>query len=145
MTALEKRKEAWQWLQHQFPMAFPEKPIPLQVGVHEAILGLALSDMPKAMWIRRALRYYVNSPRYLREVVKDNSRINLQGEQSGFVSEEQAAYAKERLASYKAKRNNAQRESKVTIEPAKADTSDDNPAFWRRLTLKKKNVLHPAG
>lgn len=144
MTALEKRIEAWQWLQQQFPAAFPKQPIPLKIGIHEDMFALALADMPGIMWIKRALRYYVSSPRYLREMVAGKARINLQGEQVGAVSEQEALHAKERLLSYRKKKEKQISQTQEPTPVKEVQSEEITPVFGRRLALKKSKETDAA-
>ena len=139
MGVFEKRKEALAWLQTQFPATFPKQPVPLKIGIHQDIIALALADMPKMIHVRRALRHYVGSPHYLREMITDKPRIDLKGEQAGTVSELEATQAKERLANYHKKKAKPARPPKKKPELAKQENKADEetPVFGRRLTLKK--------
>ncbi|MBA2709429.1 MAG: hypothetical protein H0U57_02385 [Tatlockia sp.] len=71
-TALEKRNEALLWLQSQFPAAFSSNALPLKIGIFEEICALNLADSPKEIWIKKALRYFVHSTRYLRQMKTGN-------------------------------------------------------------------------
>lgn len=141
MTAPEKRKEAWQWLQQQFPTAFSKQPIPLKIGTHEDIFALALADMPGIMWIKRALRYYVSSPRYLKGMLVGTIRIDLQGEQVGAVSEQEAIHAKERLLSYRKKKEKQISQAQETTSVKEVEPEEITPVFGRRLALKKSKEI----
>ncbi|MBA2710091.1 MAG: ProQ/FinO family protein [Tatlockia sp.] len=99
-TALEQRKEAFLWLQSQFPATFPSKAMPLKIGIFEEICALNIADSPKEIWIKKALRYYVNSTRYLRQMKTGNPRIDLKGNHSGLVREQDEVRANELLAIY---------------------------------------------
>ncbi len=90
---INKRKEAFLWLQNQFPAAFPKTPIPLKIGIYEDITTLNQVDAPEHEWIKKALRYYTNSPRYLKQMIAGMPRIDLNGDVSGEVREQDAERA----------------------------------------------------
>ena len=92
-TDPNKRKEAFLWLQNQFPAAFSKTPTPLKIGIHEDIAALNLVDAPEHEWIKKALRYYTNSPRYLKQMIVGMPRIDLNGAVFGEVREPDAERA----------------------------------------------------
>ncbi len=74
-----------------YPRSFmPGQPQPLKVGIHEELLAAEGGDMKK---IRRTLASYVKVPRYLRCMRKGAVRLDLQGNNAGFVTEEEASFA----------------------------------------------------
>ena len=89
----------------RFPNAFfmhegKRKPLAVGIGrVVEAILG----DEVKGPVLHRALQYYVGNFRYLCSLKVDAVRIDIDGNEAGRVTEEQAAFALEKLAARKAK------------------------------------------
>ena len=123
----------------QFPVTFPKQPVPLKIGIHQDIIAMALADMPKIIHIRRALRHYVGSPHYLREMITDKPRIDLKGELAGTVSELEATQAKERMANYHKKKAKPVRPPQEKPKQVKEENKPDEktPVFGRRLTLKK--------
>ncbi len=79
----------------RYPKAFSTVTIqPLKIGIHE---DLAEHEPLPDHWIRRALAGYVRSPRYLRVLKTGAVRMDLTGNNAGFVTEEEAGHAKEQL------------------------------------------------
>ncbi|OOV87066.1 ProQ/FINO family protein [Oceanospirillum linum] len=79
----------------RYPKAFSTVTIqPLKIGIHE---DLAEHEALPDHWIRRALAGYVRSPRYLRVLKTGAVRMDLSGNNAGFVTEEEAGHAKEQL------------------------------------------------
>lgn len=88
-------KEILAFWAERYPKAFSTvNPQPLKVGIHE---DLASSGSLPDHWIRRALAGYVKSPRYLRVLKTGAVRMDLCGNNAGFVSAEEAGHAKEQL------------------------------------------------
>lgn len=83
-----------QWCK-RYPKAFSNPCMqPLKIGIHE---DLAASEQLPDHWIRRALAGYVRSPRYLRLLKAGAVRLDLQGNNAGFISEEEAQHAADQL------------------------------------------------
>ena len=78
-----------------YPKAFSGVTVqPLKTGIHE---DLAAEGGLPDHWIRRALAGYVRSPRYLRVLKTGAVRMDLAGNNAGFVTEEDAQHAREQL------------------------------------------------
>ncbi len=83
-----------QWCK-RYPKAFSNPCMqPLKIGIHE---DLAASEKLPDHWIRRALAGYVRSPRYLRLLKAGAVRLDLSGNNAGFITEEEAQHAAEQL------------------------------------------------
>lgn len=83
-----------QWCK-RYPKAFSNPCMqPLKIGIHE---DLAASEKLPDHWIRRALAGYVRSPRYLRLLKAGAVRLDLNGNNAGFITEEEALHAAEQL------------------------------------------------
>lgn len=83
-----------QWCQ-RYPKAFSIPCLqPLKVGIHE---DLARHESIPDHWIRRALASYVRSPRYLRLLKAGAVRLDLEGNNAGFIGEQEAHHAQEQL------------------------------------------------
>lgn len=79
----------------RYPKAFSTVVVqPLKTGIHE---DLAQRESLPDHWIRRAIAGYVRSPRYLRVIHTGAVRMDLEGNNAGFVTEDEAAHAKEQL------------------------------------------------
>jgi sRNA-binding protein len=106
-----QRLSRLEWATHQrrirsdlcrrFPHAFPDLSEaawpPLKVGTAEDIKRRAPDLTEPAQVFRSVIREHVNDPRYLRGSVAGASRIDLDGQPSGTVSEREAAWALTRL------------------------------------------------
>ncbi|WP_417595461.1 ProQ/FINO family protein [Oceanospirillum sp.] len=99
----------------RYPKAFSTVTIqPLKIGIHE---DLAEHEALPDHWIRRALAGYVRSPRYLRVLKTGAVRMDLSGNNAGFVTEEEAGHAKEQLEGIRQQR--LQKEKSVRIKEEK--------------------------
>lgn len=81
-----------------FPHAFAGKgkpKRPLKIGIFEDIRALG-SDI-SGVRLRRALRNYTSGPLYLKAMIAGAARVDLNGDQVGYVTEEQAEHAAKRL------------------------------------------------
>lgn len=86
----------------RYPKAFSTVTIqPLKIGIHE---DLAERESLPDHWIRRALAGYVRSPRYLRVLKTGAVRMDLNGNNAGFVTAEEAGHAKDQLESMRQQR-----------------------------------------
>lgn len=78
-----------------YPNVFiPSQPQPLKVGIHKELLAEEGGDIKK---IRRALACYVKLPRYSRCIKEGAQRLDLQGNDAGLVTQEEAGFAQEHL------------------------------------------------
>lgn len=83
-----------QWCK-RYPKAFSNPCMqPLKIGIHE---DLSASEKLPDHWIRRVLAGYVRSPRYLRLLKAGAVRLDLNGNNAGFISEEEAQHAADQL------------------------------------------------
>jgi ProP effector len=80
-------------LQKHFPLAFPKKPnskVPLKIGIHKDLfqqaeaIGLTQND------IRAAMKKWVKGKRYSECMVAGAARVDLQGQEVGFVNKDEA-------------------------------------------------------
>ncbi len=86
----------------RYPKAFSTVTIqPLKIGIHE---DLAQNESLPDHWIRRALAGYVRSPRYLRVLKTGAVRMDLTGNNAGFVTEEEAGHARDQLETIRQQR-----------------------------------------
>jgi ProP effector len=68
---------------------------PLRVGIFDDLDAALPPEIDRAK-LRRYLNYYTTGSRYLREVQSGVVRVDLHGMPAGYVSEAEAAHAKER-------------------------------------------------
>jgi ProP effector len=141
-----RQDEALLWLQTQFPAAFSHNPTPLKIGIHQDIFALSRADAPEQIWIKRALRYYVNSPRYLRQLLIGRPRIDLNGDVAGEVTEQEEQHAKEIISAYITKSKLKKERKKVAESQPVGEKKEEElpqkeaeaPLFGKKLSLKKK-------
>jgi predicted transposase/invertase (TIGR01784 family) len=85
-----------EYLQKNYPKCFPARntpPLPLALGIHKQLL--ASEGLPFAkVKIRRFLKRYTRSKEYRRNLIIGSPRVDLQGNQTGTVTEEEVNYAK---------------------------------------------------
>lgn len=94
LDKLNPQQRLAHWIK-TYPRAFmPGQPQPLKVGIHEELLAVEGGDMKK---IRRALASYVKVPRYLRCMKTGAVRLDLKGNNAGFVTKEEASFAQTHL------------------------------------------------
>ncbi len=83
-------------LQKHFPLAFPKKPnpkVPLKIGIHKDLLEHAEMLGLTANEIRAAMKKWVKGKRYAECMVAGTARIDLQGQEAGFVTKDEAELA----------------------------------------------------
>ncbi len=86
-------------LQKNFPLAFPKKPapkVPLKIGIHHDLVAHAEQLGLSAVDIRAALKKWCQGKRYRECMVAGAARVDLQGQESGLVSKEEASYMEQR-------------------------------------------------
>lgn len=94
LESLSSQKRLEHWVK-TFPKAFmPGQPQPLKIGIHEDLEAVEGGDQKK---IRRALAGYVKLPRYLRSLKTGAVRLDLQGGNAGFVTQQEAEFAQQQL------------------------------------------------
>ena len=83
-------------LQKHFPLAFPKKPnakVPLKIGIHKDLLEQAETLGLTANEIRAAMKKWVKGKRYAECLVAGAARIDLQGQEVGFVTKDEVERA----------------------------------------------------
>ena len=128
-------------LREWFPAAFAGRPRPLKVGVRKDIIERAPAITPTE--IARALRYHTQSNGYLRSVRPGATRIDLDGNEVGAVTADEAAHAKDTFQERKAKAKPpaatiASAPTRVDV-PADAPTKD--PLCAQRLSPPAKSPV----
>ncbi|WP_114417256.1 ProQ/FINO family protein [Marinospirillum perlucidum] len=97
LEELNPQQRLEHWIK-SYPRAFmPGQPQPLKIGIHEDLQEAEGGDQKK---IRRALAGYVKLPRYLRCLKAGAVRLDLQGQNAGFVTEEEAEFARNQLVEW---------------------------------------------
>jgi ProP effector len=103
-------------LAERFPACFTVNPSyrrPLKIGIHHDVAA-ALSDTVTPREVSDELRLYVSNFRYLKALMTDAVRVDLNGEPAGKVTAEHAAIA---LAQYE--RRSDRQKAKLAVAPAK--------------------------
>lgn len=95
---------------------------PLKIGIFQDLAEkLADDEVVSKTRLRQALRHYTSSWRYLKAIKLGAERVDIDGNKSAEIDQEQADYASKTLKESQAKVN--QRKAKAT--PAKADKKVD--------------------
>lgn len=118
-----------------YPNVFiPSQPQPLKVGIHKELLAEEGGDIKK---IRRALACYVKLPRYSRCIKEGAQRLDLQGNDAGLVTQEEAGFAQEHLQALeqKNKQPSAQKKQQLT----KQDDSTEGRLQNKLSALMQQN------
>lgn len=79
-------------LQKHFPSAFPKKPlpkVPLKIGIHKDLLDHAKALGLTPTEIKAALKKWVKGKRYAECMVAGAARIDLQGQEVGFLTKDE--------------------------------------------------------
>lgn len=94
LDALSPQQRLAYW-EKRYPRAFmPGAPQPLKIGIHEELLAAEGGELKR---IHRALAHYVKVPRYLRSIQAGAVRLDLEGNNAGFVTAQEASFAQQQL------------------------------------------------
>ena len=97
-------------VQEEFPAAFPQKPdkkVPLKIGIYEDLLEWGTARGYSTSKIRRVLGAWCQGCRYYEALAAEGAvRVDLYGNVTGSVSENDAAIAKKQLEVICARRKN---------------------------------------
>ncbi|KVQ34556.1 ProQ/FINO family protein [Burkholderia ubonensis] len=110
-------------LQKRFPLAFPKNPapkVPLKVGIWADLAGQAQAVGLTEAELRDAMSTWCRGNRYWSCLVEDAVRVDLQGNEAGRVSKDDAARAR-RLKARGPKRKGAAQAAKADAQPEKAE------------------------
>lgn len=100
-------------LSQAYPQAFDMKARrPLMVGVKEALAEWASEQNIEMKDLGYALGYYTNGIAYLKAILKQDQRVNLQGEPVSEVTKEHKTHAKEKLKNILTKKDKHKKEQK---------------------------------
>jgi len=106
-------------LETNYPKAFnAAEPKPLKIGIQEDLVAEEKVSRGK---IKRALATYVRSPRYLQSILEGAGRVDLNGDSVGTVNASEAEHAKAKLAEYKQRRVERQKEQRKASREAEKD------------------------
>ncbi|KVU59431.1 ProQ activator of osmoprotectant transporter prop [Burkholderia ubonensis] len=110
-------------LQKRFPAAFPKNPapkVPLKVGIWADLAGQAQAVGLTEAELRDAMSTWCRGNRYWSCLVEDAVRVDLQGNEAGRVSKDDAARAR-RLKARGPKRKGPAHAAKADAQPEKAE------------------------
>ena len=79
-----KYKEVLQYLQKEYPIAFPAKPVLLSIKIHEQLFEQQISSFSKSA-IRNFLQAYTRTYQYNKTKRSDTTRYNLDGSVSTVI------------------------------------------------------------
>ncbi|KVP75775.1 ProQ activator of osmoprotectant transporter prop [Burkholderia ubonensis] len=110
-------------LQKRFPLAFPKNPapkVPLKVGIWADLAGQAQAVGLTEAELRDAMSTWCRGNRYWSCLVEDAVRVDLQGNEAGRVSKDDAARAR-RLKARGPKRKGPAQAAKADAQPETAE------------------------
>ena len=84
-------------LQKRFPRAFPKKPapkLPMKIGVHKDLLEQSEQLGLSKKALREAIKTWCRGARYWASVVEGAVRVDLNGDEAGRVTPEEAGQAR---------------------------------------------------
>jgi len=119
------RQQALVWLHESFPITFTKDHKPLKIGIHQDIFNAGIDNMPSKKYIKLALAYYVNSYKYLAQLITGMERIALSGFAVGQVIECEENVAKNKLHTYR-KRHSAVQKKKPAQKQKLTTATDAN-------------------
>jgi len=97
---LKKRGKTLMWLCKHYPKCFSIKdPVPLKIGIIEDIFAVVPKIMSKTI-LRKVLKRYTRTARYLNALVSNPHRYNLEGERVGEVTAKERSFAKTTIDSF---------------------------------------------
>lgn len=110
-TAKKEKLQVIDWLIENFPNAFFKKSYQikaLEIGIFDQLIEF-YQRLDQPPWSKKMLReaftWYTNSPAYLSCQKKGAARVDLFGNETGEVSEDQANYAHQRFQQRYASKN----------------------------------------
>jgi len=137
LEALNPQQRLEHWVK-SYPRAFmPGQPQPLKIGIHEDLHAAEGGEQKK---IRRALAGYVKLPRYLRCLKAGAVRLDLQGGNAGFVTEQEAQFAQEQLEQWEEQKKEKEgRRKQQEIEQKKRAEEERMQSKLSQLLQMKKH------
>ncbi|MEN8237046.1 MAG: ProQ/FinO family protein [Pseudomonadota bacterium] len=100
----EETRKVMELLCQRFPECFHASTLkPLKLGIQEDLLAEHFEGMPSKKAIRRALTFYTWRMRYLKTLIAQEHRYDLNGEKSGEVTPHQKEIALKKLEKMKEK------------------------------------------
>ncbi|TWX73967.1 RNA chaperone ProQ [Colwellia sp. C1TZA3] len=153
-------KEIIAYLAKKFPACFSIEGAakPLKIGIFQDLAEKLIGDETVSKTrLRQALRHYTSSWRYLKAIKLGCFRIDIDGNDSAEIDQEQADYASKTLKESQEKFGNKKPKDKVAKKPYKShaakgtkpsskDSTDDNSRKEKFNTVKstKRVVAKPA-
>jgi ProP effector len=132
---LDRARAALKIMAERFPRAFTDPPRPLKVGVTKDLIP-AVRGAVGARAVRDAIALYCRRPAYLKMQIEGATRVDLDGNNCGNVTADQAEGAKQRLE-WKAARSwerALEKEKARRVErEAKAAARSKKPAARRKV------------
>ena len=119
-------KEIIAYLVEKFPGCFSlEGPVkPLKVGIFQELAEqLADDETVSKTRLRQALRHYTSSWRYLKAIKVGSFRVDIDGNDSAEIDQEQADYASKTLKESQEKFGNKNGKDKVAKKPYKGNAN----------------------
>ncbi|MEW6992411.1 RNA chaperone ProQ [Colwelliaceae bacterium 6441] len=133
-------KEIIAYLAVKFPACFTVEGAakPLKIGIFQELAEkLADDETVSKTRLRQALRHYTSSWRYLKAVKLGAFRVNVDGEQTAEIDQEQADYAAKTLKESQEKFGNKNSKDKTANKPYKGK-KPDTKSFQHKADGKDK-------
>lgn len=113
---------------------------PLAIGIQQQVRDAVadhteLQDTPGWL-VRQALALYTGSPAYLEATIARRPRINLDGSDAGEITDEAAAYARERREEQKQRRAERRKQAKKAQKPHKPSAEERKQQKLEALARK---------
>lgn len=97
---LKKRNKTLMWLCNRYPKCFSvASPLPLKIGIILDIYEIIPEAISRTI-IRKVLKRYTNTKRYLDALLSNPKRYNLDGEIVGEVGEKERSFAQSKIDSF---------------------------------------------
>jgi ProP effector len=119
-------KEIIAYLAEKFPACFSMEghAKPLKIGIFQDLAEKLIDDETVSKTrLRQALRHYTSSWRYLKAIKVGSFRIDIDGNDSAEIDQEQADYASKTLKESQEKFGNKNAKDKVAKKPYKSNAS----------------------
>ena len=130
-------KEIIAYLAAKFPACFSTEghAKPLKIGIFQDLAEkLADDETVSKTRLRQALRHYTSSWRYLKAIKVGSFRIDIEGNDSAEIDQEQADYASKTLKESQEKFGNKNSKDKVAKKPYKGNANKGTKAVKKDST-----------
>ncbi len=134
-------KEIIAYLAEKFPACFSTEghAKPLKIGIFQDLAEkLADDETVSKTRLRQALRHYTSSWRYLKAIKVGSFRVDIDGNNSAEIDQEQADYASKTLKESQEKFGNKNNKDKVAKKPFKGNANNGTKSVKKDSTEKNR-------